>query len=221
MSTVPVSLLHLCDSLFPIGAFSHSDGLEWATSVGQVATAADFEAWLLAVRDRSLRDYEGPGVARAWQACRREHWDVLEALDAELHALRPAAAAREASRSMGSRLLKTWNEIQPEARVAAAAPPALTLPAAFGCVAATAGISQADAVSGYMYTRLAASLSAAMRLMPLGQHQGHTLLASTLAGVPAVVDAVLHDDGPLQSFTPMMDIAAMRHQYVHSRLFRS
>ena len=36
-----LSLLHLCDSLFPIGGFSYSDGLESATYVGSGFLSAE------------------------------------------------------------------------------------------------------------------------------------------------------------------------------------
>lgn len=220
MTPALTALLHLCDSLFPTGAFSHSDGLESATDAGDVSTADDFSAWLNAVRDHSLRRYEGPAVSRAWVASAEMRWYGLQHLDAEVHALRPAAAAREASRAMGSRLLRTWRQIYPCIH-GHEWPSVLTLPVAFGCVGAASGIEQRDLVGGYIYTRLAASLSAAMRLMPLGQHQGHALLAGTLAPVPALVEAIVDDEAPLQAFTPALDIASMRHQFVRSRLFRS
>ena len=41
-----LALLHLCDSLFPIGGFGYSDGLEAATAGGLVETPDDLEAWL-------------------------------------------------------------------------------------------------------------------------------------------------------------------------------
>jgi urease accessory protein len=213
-------LLHLCDSLFPIGGFSHSDGLEAATDAGEIAAPDHFAAWLAAIRDHSLRSFEGPAVARAWTLSREARCHDLEQLDAEVHALRPAAAARDASRAMGARLVNTWRQIYPEPQPQAW-PAALTLPVAFGCVGASAGVAQRDLVGAYIYTRMAAALSAAMRLMPLGQHQGHTLLAAALAPVDALVDAIVQDHAPLSAFTPALDITSMRHQFVHSRLFRS
>src|SRR5690349_534437 len=156
MSAALLSLLHICDSLFPIGAFSHSDGLEAATAPGHVSTPIDFEHWLLTVRDHTLRECEGPGVARAWQACTEAQWGELRRIDDDLRLLRSSSAAREASRAVGNRLIRTWNEIHPEARFLTDVP-LKTLPGAFGCVSATAGISQRDALNGFMYTRLAAS----------------------------------------------------------------
>jgi urease accessory protein UreF len=39
--------------------------------------------------------------------------------------------------------------------------------------------------------------------------------------VPAIVDRIAAGDDELESFTPVMDIASMTQQYLHSRLFRS
>jgi len=60
-----------------------------------------------------------------------------------------------------------------------------------------------------------------VRLMPIGQTDAHRLLSRTLESVPAVVDRIAAGEGHPESFTPMMDIAAMTQQYLHSRLFRS
>jgi urease accessory protein len=218
-----VALLHLCDSLFPIGAFSHSDGLETATSVGRVRTANDLGEWMKATVDETLGTFEAPGVARVWNAWTEQRFDHLDALDDELYALRPASAGREATRAMGSRLLKTWRQVRPQAHLdrLMTTRTSFTLPAAFGIVSAASAIPVQSAVEGYAYTRLASIVSAAMRLMPLGQHEGHRLLADALARVPAMAARALVDTAPLQSFTPMLDLAAMSQQYGHSRLFRS
>jgi urease accessory protein len=217
-------LLHLCDSLFPIGAFSHSDGLEAATASGAVSTADDLGQWMDACLDGALARCDGPAVWRAWRLLDSRDWPSLTVLDAELHALRPSAAGREASRAMGTRLVKTWRLIRPSpalTEMAGTFGVEATLPVAFGAVAAAAGISQRAAVEGFAYTRLAAVVSSAMRLMPIGQHEAHALLAGTLARATIVVDAIAAADAVPSLFAPAFDTAAMSQQYVHSRLFRS
>ncbi len=223
MSSGLLALLHACDSLFPIGAFSHSEGLEAATTAGRVQGVADLESWMRATLHETLPRLEGPAVKRAWRACAMGELHDLEDLDAQLNALRPSSTAREASRGMGSRLLRTWQDIRPHPSVATLLTrcSGCTLPVAFGVVAWAAAVPERDAIEGYAYTRLASIVSSAMRLMPLGQREGHRLLARILDQVPQMAAQVLDEDGPLQSFTPSMDIAAMSQQYVHSRLFRS
>jgi urease accessory protein len=221
-----VALLHLCDTLFPIGAFGYSDGLEAATSAGLVRTPGDLRAWLEVCLDETLGRADGPTMLQAWAAFRNLEWSTLGRLDEEMNVLRPAAAARHSSQAMGRRLVTTWHALYPhpglEQTLELAGRGAIrpTLPVAFGCVSAAAGVAQLDAAAGFAYTRLASTISAAMRLMPIGQTDAHTQLAAVLERVPAVVDAMAGRTR-VESFTPAMDIALMAQRRLHSRLFRS
>lgn len=220
-------LLHLCDSLFPIGAFAYSDGLESATSDGRVTTATQLRAWLDVCLDEVVARLEGPAVWRAWTAFGVGDWETIIAIDHDVAALRPSSTSRRASRTMGFRLLTSWQALHPSqallqaielARSASIGP---SLPVAFAGACACTAIDQRDAVEGYAYTRLTATVSAAMRLMPIGQTQAHALVARALDRVPALVSTIATSGAPLESFTPCMDICAMSQQYLHSRLFRS
>jgi urease accessory protein len=238
-----VKLLHICDSLFPTGGFAHSDGLEAAVATGRVSTANGLRGWMDAVLEASLARVDGPAVLRAWQASAEGRWRDVAVLDAELHALRPSSTARSASRAMGSRLLKTWGEIYGDAGSERTRPthdgtppthertrPArertgpTTLPVAFGVTCATAGIGASAAVEGFIYTRLAAIISCAMRLMPIGQCEAHALLASALTRVADIrqrIEQSVAAGEPLGAFTPALDLDMMEQQYVRSRLFLS
>jgi urease accessory protein len=94
------------------------------------------------------------------------------------------------------------------------------LPVAFGCASAAAGVQSRDAAAAFAYTRLASTISAAMRLMPIGQTDAHAQLAHVLRRVPAVVEA-MSKRTTVESFTPAMDIAVMSQRHLPSRLFRS
>jgi urease accessory protein len=218
-----VALLHLCDTLFPLGSFAHSDGLEAATATYEIQTARDLRAWIDVTLAETLRRIEGPAVARGWAAASHFEPDLLAKIDDEVYALRSSSTGRESTRAMGTRLLKTWQQIRPEASstIVRLERSHMTLPVAFGVVAAASGINGHAAIEGFIYTRLAATISAAMRLMALGQRDGHALLAEMLARVPALAEAIAIDDGPLGAFTPILDVTVMSQQYVQSRLFKS
>jgi urease accessory protein len=218
-------LLHLCDSLFPTGAFAHSDGLEWATDRTLVSSAADLGEWMDASLSQLLGRADGPAVWLAWHAFARRDWRSLEVVNAEGLALRPAAASRQATRAMGVRLVRTWQQLYEPAgfdEMAAAVDVerTMTLPAAFGVVCAAIGVEARAAVEAFIYTRLASTASAAMRLMAIGQHEAHRVLASRLQAVGPVIDAIAVQP-VMSSFAPAQDIAAMSQQYVRSRLFKS
>jgi urease accessory protein len=230
-----LALLHLCDSLFPIGGYAHSDGLEAAAASGAVADAATFRQWMDTLLHESLAYVDGPAVLLAWEGVAERRWRELRALDDEVYAQRPSSTMRTASRAVGTRLLRTWGRLHPhpsiDAMLSTGGPDraegadrrlgSWTLTVAFGAVCASAGIARGDALEGFMYTRLAAAASAAMRLMPLGQLEAHAIVAEALAVVPMVGrDVMARRDRP-SSFTPLLDLAAMGQQYVPSRLFRS
>ena len=136
---------------------------------------------------------------------------------------------------MGRRLLTTWQTLHPDPRIAHAltlaekgAVPLFpesrfgpALPIAFAGACACSGVDRRRAVEAFAYTRLAATISAAMRLMPIGQTDAHALLARTLERVPAVVERIARRGARVESFAPAVDIAAMTQHYLHSRLFRS
>ena len=216
-------LLHLCDSLFPTGGYAHSDGLEAATDGGRIVTGDDLRAWLAMLLDEVLSRGDGPAVLRAWHAANEQRWDDLRDLDDEVHALRPAATVRDASRGVGTRLLKTWGTLYPSdtVREVIARGPQWTLPVAFAVAALTAGVTAGASIEAFAYTRLSATASAAMRLMRLGQLEAHGVLAEVLVRVPEMAAGVLARYDRPASFTPLADIAAMRQQYVTTRLFRS
>jgi urease accessory protein len=96
-----------------------------------------------------------------------------------------------------------------------------TYPVAFGLICGSLSLSLQQALEAFFYTRLAAAVSAAMRLMPLGQHEAQKILGELLADAPACAARVAAAHDPPRAFMPGMDIANMRQQYVHSRLFRS
>jgi urease accessory protein len=220
-----VALLQLSDSLFPIGSFAHSDGLEHAAASGRVTNPRELRGWLDAQLAGPLSTADGCGVSRALGHWHAERWAALDELDDDLYALRPSSASREAARSMGTRLLKTWTWARPDQAIAAflesRGARGVTLPVAFAIVCAASGVSDAAALEAFLYTRLAGWVSAAMRLMPLGQSDAHRVLAEVLQGVPALATAILASPSAPGMFAPALDVAAMSQQYQRSRLFRS
>jgi urease accessory protein len=221
-----VVLLHLCDSLFPLGTFGYSDGLEAAASAGLIRTPGDLREWLDVCLEQSIGSADGPAVYQSWTAFNNRDWTTLCRLDAEGHALRPSAGARRASRATGWRLATTWQALYPDCRLeellgharSGALGPAL--PVAFGCACASAGVDACSTTAAFAYTRLAATISAAMRLLPIGQGDAHALLAGMVRRIPAAVEDIARRT-TIDSFAPAMDIAVMAQPHLHSRLFRT
>jgi urease accessory protein len=222
-----LSLLHLCDSLFPIGSFGYSDGLESAAATGAVSGAAGLRDWLDVCRDDGFGRCDGPAILIVRDALSRSDWDAIVEVDADVTALRPSSTMRVATRSMGLRLLKTWQGIHPDGQIeqllllARRRTRGPTLPVAFAAVTHAIGAPLEDALAAYAYTRLASVVSAAMRVVSIGQTEAHQLLSRTLAGVPATIDELMARGASPTSFAPAVDVAQITQQYLYARLFRS
>src|SRR5262249_34931698 len=146
---------------------------------GEVAEGAELSDWLDTCLDETIGRLEGPAAWHAWSMFASESWNDLITLDAELTSLRPSASSRRSSRAMGLRLLMTWLKLHPGDRLGRAAALAESgafgpsWPVAFACGCSSIGIGRRQTIESLAYTRLAATVSAAMRLMSIGQTEAH------------------------------------------------
>ena len=219
-----VQALQLTDSFFPVGAFAYSDGLETAVSQGVIHDADSLKIWLNHFLSSVFVPCDGLALVKCVQAFRRDDHHEIHAIDEELTAIKPSAAVRNASRSIGRRLLTVYAEISRDERFAeyARTLPQCNAPVAYAVVLAHRGLDCRDALLAFGYSRLAGIVSAGIRLISMGQQQAQNLLSELLECLPEVVDRVIGIEAePLRSFAPLMDIAQMNHRYVYSRLFRS
>ena len=95
-------------------------------------------------------------------------------------------------------------------------------PVAFGHLACQQAVPEDDAVRAMLHALASSLISAAVRLVPLGQTAGLRILHALEPVIEAVAieteDADLDDIG---SACFRSDIASMRHETQHTRLFRS
>jgi urease accessory protein len=98
----------------------------------------------------------------------------------------------------------------------------LPYPVAVGALAGVSGIAADDVAAAYLHNFMANLISAAVRLVPLGQTTGLAVLARLEPVLGEVIAARRHctlDD--IGGFCFCADIASARHETQHTRLFRS
>lgn len=204
-------LLHqVLSPAFPVGGFAWSQGLEWAMESGR-ASRGSLPVWLADWLDH------GAGGTDA----------VLLAL-----ALRPDADAAalddlaRASCMSAERLTETAQQGAAFAASFTAAtgqdhPPA-ALPVAFGRAFAPLPLPAAEIIAAFLQAQAAALISAAVRFLPLGPLEGQRMLAALS---PAILRraalAAEATEADLASASWGADIAAMRHETMTTRIFRS
>jgi urease accessory protein len=205
-------------------SFLSADGLETAAAGGCVHDALSLNEWMRHFLEGVFVPCEGLALVKCMLALKQGDLDTLYRIDVELTAIRPAEAVRKASTGIGKRLLSLYSSIYDDEY----APwKTITLPqsnaaAAYALVFFHFGIQERDGALAFGYNRLTGIVSAGLRLISMGHHEGQALLTENLNRLPDAVDRILQmTDQPLCSFSPLLDIEQMNHQYVYSRLFRS
>ena len=204
-------LLTWMSPAFPAGSFAYSHGLEWVIESGGIKDGEGLKTWIEDLLTRGSGWNDAVLFARCWEDAPSELNELALAL----------AVSRE-------RHLET-TQLGRAFRIAAgvfAAPPLqedeIAYPVAAGAACAAMGISRGHALLAFLQGFSATLVSVAVRLVPIGQTAGlETLrdLAPVIAAVATRAESA--SLGDLGAITIAADIAAMRHETQHSRVFRS
>jgi len=213
-------LLQTTDSLFPTGAFSHSGGLEGLTAEGRLTTADDAERGVEDILIRSFARVDLPACGLAHRAA--DDLDRLLEIAAWVDSLKAPREAREAGRSLGRRRLKVVSAPEGFRLAVEEGRSPGQQSVVTGLHAALEGMSREEAFLGFAYGTAAGLVASAMKLLPLGQTRAQAFLTRIGEKMPELVrcaDGMSLED--LGAFTPLLDIAAMRHETARTRLFIS
>lgn len=210
---------------FPVGGFSYSSGIEWAVEAGDVTDVATLADWLDAMLGDGSGFCDATFLVQAYRAAEAHD-------DASLNDIAELAAAFVPSRerqlettSQGRAFIDitraAWDAEGLDARVAACRTP-LIYPVAASVVAALHGVPLAPTLHAFLHALVSNWISAASRLIPLGQTDSQRVLVSLEPAVAATASRALNatlDD--LGSATFRADLASLRHETQYTRLFRS
>jgi urease accessory protein len=220
-----VRLLQLASPMLPIGAYSYSQGLEWAVAAGAVGDPEAVRDWIGSALELSIAPGEAAVTWRVLNAAQRGDWSETAEWNDWFRTSRETAELRAETEQMGASLAKLAFDLElldAPARTAASAMSPITLPGAYALIARGFGIPAKAALTAYVWSWLENQVLAAIKTIPLGQVAGQRLLVALGAQVPAAVALARSiGDDEVSSFAPGLSLASSQHETQYSRLFRS
>ncbi|MCW5729634.1 MAG: urease accessory protein UreF [Alphaproteobacteria bacterium] len=219
-------LLSWLSPAYPVGAFSYSHGIEHAVEAGLVRDRATLADWITGILRQGAGVSDGALLAAAWRAARASDVAALCDLSAFSAAWRGGSELALESAGQGRAFLaitrSAWPDPFLDELADAIGEAEIGYPVAFGLAAGRAGIPLQAALVGYFQAFAANLVSAAVRLIPLGQTDGQRCQRALLAEVVAIADQALAADlAEAGTAAPMVDWTSMRHETQYTRLFRS
>ena len=221
-----VRLMQLVSPALPVGAYTYSQGLEWAVESGRIRDEATASTWISDLMRYGIGRFEAPLVARLMQRWTAANTNELARLNADFLASRESAELRAETVQMGfslNRLLADLRDPRLETlRAQLAKLPEIAFPTVWSGLAAAWRIDPHSAVCGYLWAWAENQVMAALKAVPLGQAAGQRLLAELGQAAPAIAETALTlDEENWSNLTPAFALCCARHETQYSRLFRS
>lgn len=225
-STVALSrLLQLASPMLPVGAYSYSQGLEWAIEDGIVNDQASTARWIADAMQATQARFELPVLLRLFRAWEAEDWQGVEEWDSFYLAGRDTAEALAETQQMGYSLQRLLNELEIHPAEVATRLRGIEkpgFPTVYAAVAVHWGLAAEEAMHAYLWGWLENQTSAAMKTVPLGQAAGQRIMLALGETIPKIVAGALAlDDRDISNFAPLLSIAGCKHETQYTRLFRS
>ncbi len=219
-----LKMLQICDSLFPIGAFTLSNGMETLVQKGNLQTADTLNIYTR----NYLKILPNNELGLAALAARASSDEEIISLDQRMSAARGPYELRMGSKRLCQRFLKTEEQIQVSEGLYRYSQ-LIREHHLTGCYGIAVGIYIKDhgidlerALVMYTYSLISAMVVGAVKLIPLSQMDGQRILNRLFPEMEnAVKQAMLCTREDIGISGPGFDISSMEHETLYSRMYIS
>lgn len=225
-----LSLIHglrFVDSFFPSGGYAYSSGLEAAVQRGAVKDSDQLARYVEDLLRGGMSRREALAAKLSNLAGLTGQLDAAVKVDRELESTKLGRESRLASRQMGRQVIKVAADQLRGKTVLRGYLDAVGTDRTPGHLAVSLGLTLGacgwkgdETVAAFLYQTAVGFISAAMRLLPIGQSEGQRVLGEWLPLIDRI-SREISTETPMSSWSPIQDIYAMRHGCLEWRLFRS
>jgi len=218
-------LMSLMSPSYPIGAYTYSHGVEYAVEAGLVLNADDLVLWLKDIVQFGGARTDAILLVEAYRAFQsKDQAAILEI--AELgYATRSTREFELETTAQGRAFVDVTQKVRPSSSLDLLLKEwegPIVYPIAVAAIAADNEIALVDVLTAYLHGFVSNIVSAAVRIIPLGQTDGQKSIAALedicSEQVQGALSLTINDIG---TATLMMDWCSSQHETQYTRLFRS
>lgn len=221
-------LIQVNDTAFPTGSFAHSFGMETYIQENLLRNEDDLREFLNMYIRHNLASADAILVKEAYHLARKHDTQGLLYLENICHGIKLSPETRKGSAMMGRQFLHTvyplndeellmfWYEKLKSKEIKG------HYSIVYGIYTALLGVNVKMALETFLYSSITALVQNAVRAVPLGQMSGVKTIFSLLPVIQETASHVMAlnlDD--LDNNSIALEIASMKHEFLHSRLFIS
>ena len=205
-----MTIMQWMSPAFPIGAFAYSHGLEWAIDKDHVSNGEKLQKWIT-----DLLEYGSLRTDAIFISLILRGHDVRKMNELSM-ALCPAGERLLETKLQGSAFTKViedvWQQDIGE----------LSLPIAVALAAKNQSIEQDLILPAYLHAFCSNLISAAIRLIPIGQTEGQRIMLELYTTISDLVQTASESEiDDLNSACFFSDVSAMEHEYLQPRIFKT
>ena len=225
MTASLIKALQFGDSMFPVGAFSFSGGLESAVESGIVYDRDTLHEFVATAAHTAAR-CDGVALLHGHRAALAGSVEAIRAADSAVFQRKLNGEQRTMTVRMGRKLAETGVQVASLplsvawlASIVRGETPG-TYPVGLGVLGAELGLSGSDVFAIHQYGAASMMLGAAVRLLRVSHFDTQSILFAVNASAADEYDAVSRlalDD--MATFAPTTDILAALHVTAHVRMF--
>ncbi len=215
-----VRLWQLISPTLPIGAYSYSQGLEYAVEAGWVTDEQTSTKWILGQIKNNLSVLDVPVFLRMYDAWKNDQIEDVKYWNEIILALREASELRDEDCSLGAALMKVLSGLDVALSVEGMNEVAFVTIFSFACQYWS--IDKQESAHGLLWSWCENQVAAAIKLVPLGQTSGQRIMSLSIEAIESAIKKGLQcKDDEIGLLAPGLAISSALHEKQYTRLFRS
>ncbi len=210
---------------YPVGAYTYSHAIEYAVEAGFIEEIGQLIPWIADILEFGSGRTDSILLVEAYRAASRNNYALLAEIAELGFACRPTKELELETTAQGRAFEKVIQDVFQSASLKALKhhwDGPLIYPIAVATVSADKMVELEATLTAFLHGFVSNLVSAAVRIIPLGQTDGQrAIVALEQAVMRQVQDALASSIDDIGTATLMVDWCSTQHETQYTRLFRS